>query len=601
MGDSDRYIPQRISAAAFSSYDPSSPTSPQRSGAGGGWRDAALRQSYARLGRPDAFGSASDKSTFVQRSILQLELLNASADATDATESSFALEDADEHRVPERATAASGRFDRPAILVNAEPRVASAGEDGSAVLLRRSSLGGAENAENVGHTGPARAGGWTATLNAGRSPRNAPLGSVPARLLRFSASSPDVLRGGGGFGSPSSPLLRPGASAATMSPGSTALLAAVRPRRRICRVPYRVLDAPGLADDFYLNLIDWSSQNVLLVGLKGDVYMWDGFTTTVSKLATMEGGQVATSVTWSARGAHAALGTENGIVQIYDATACKLVRTLRGHTQRVGSMAWAGHLLATSGRDKSVLLRDMRAPEDSCATLRGHTQEVCGLQWSLDWSLLCSGGNDNKVFVWSAAKLSDRSLTSSVATAPTSHAALYRFSGHTAAVKALAWSPHQPGLLVSGGGTQDKTLRFWNTNTGVQTGVVDTGSQVTQVAWSPRNAQLVSCHGYSTNHVVVWSWPTMTPLATMTGHTSRVLYMAMSPDGTSICTGAGDETLRFWNTFGGSGEGEGEGEGEDGAAAALGGLVGPGSEPYGIPKVGIRNLMAGGGSSLDVR
>ena len=35
----------------------------------------------------------------------------------------------------------------------------------------------------------------------------------------------------------------------------------------------------------------------------------------------------------------------------------------------------------------------------------------------------------------------------------------------------------------------------------------------------------------------------------MTGHTHRVLYLAMSPDGETIVTGAGDETLRFWNAF----------------------------------------------------
>ena len=35
----------------------------------------------------------------------------------------------------------------------------------------------------------------------------------------------------------------------------------------------------------------------------------------------------------------------------------------------------------------------------------------------------------------------------------------------------------------------------------------------------------------------------------MTGHHYRVLYLAMSPDGEAIVTGAGDETLRFWNVF----------------------------------------------------
>jgi len=41
----------------------------------------------------------------------------------------------------------------------------------------------------------------------------------------------------------------------------------------------------------------------------------------------------------------------------------------------------------------------------------------------------------------------------------------------------------------------------------------------------------------------------MEKIATLTGHTYRVLYLAMSPDGSSIVTGAGDETLRFWNIF----------------------------------------------------
>lgn len=39
----------------------------------------------------------------------------------------------------------------------------------------------------------------------------------------------------------------------------------------------------------------------------------------------------------------------------------------------------------------------------------------------------------------------------------------------------------------------------------------------------------------------------------------RVLYLAMSPDGQTIVTGAGDETLRFWNAFPGPKSREGAG------------------------------------------
>jgi cell division cycle 20-like protein 1 (cofactor of APC complex) len=41
----------------------------------------------------------------------------------------------------------------------------------------------------------------------------------------------------------------------------------------------------------------------------------------------------------------------------------------------------------------------------------------------------------------------------------------------------------------------------------------------------------------------------MNLVATLTGHSTRVLYLAASPDGQNIVSGAGDETLRFWNVF----------------------------------------------------
>jgi len=49
-----------------------------------------------------------------------------------------------------------------------------------------------------------------------------------------------------------------------------------------------------------------------------------------------------------------------------------------------------------------------------------------------------------------------------------------------AAVKAIAWSPHQHGLLASGGGTADRNIRFWNTASGAALTAIDTGSQARQ-------------------------------------------------------------------------------------------------------------------------
>lgn len=41
----------------------------------------------------------------------------------------------------------------------------------------------------------------------------------------------------------------------------------------------------------------------------------------------------------------------------------------------------------------------------------------------------------------------------------------------------------------------------------------------------------------------------MEKIADLYGHTSRVLFLAASPDGETLVTGAGDETLRFWRIF----------------------------------------------------
>jgi hypothetical protein len=69
--------------------------------------------------------------------------------------------------------------------------------------------------------------------------------------------------------------------------------------RSVCKTPYRVLDAPELADDFYLNLVDWSSTNVLGVGLGACVYLWTAHNATVSKLCDLSSvNDTISSVSW---------------------------------------------------------------------------------------------------------------------------------------------------------------------------------------------------------------------------------------------------------------------------------------------------------------
>ncbi|KAK9826466.1 hypothetical protein WJX81_002430 [Elliptochloris bilobata] len=309
-----------------------------------------------------------------------------------------------------------------------------------------------------------------------------------------------------------------------------------RRERAVAKTPFKVLDMPELPDDFYMDLMDWSSQNLLAVAIGCCIYLWNAATEQVQKLGS-ECGQPVSSVAWSQRGTYLAAGGDSGAMTITDAATGQQVRRLRAHRGRVGALAWAGPLLASGSWDRTIRLTDVRAPGcGSC--LGGHASEVCGLKWAPGNAQLASGGNDNAVAVWAPG--------AGAAAAP-----LWCLRKHTAAVKALAWSPHQAGLLASGGGTSDRHIRIWNTTSGALVNAVDTGSQVCALAWSANVNELVSCHGYSTNAVNVWRYPGLQRVATLGGHTQRVLYLALSPDGRSIVTGAGqgDETIRFWSVF----------------------------------------------------
>ena len=83
----------------------------------------------------------------------------------------------------------------------------------------------------------------------------------------------------------------------------------------------------------------------------------------------------------------------------------------------------------------------------------------------------------------------------------------------------------------------------------VELNAIETGSQVCNLVFSKNVNELVSTHGYSDNAIMVWKYPSMKKVTTLTGHSMRVLYLAISPDGENIVTGAGDETLRFWKVF----------------------------------------------------
>ena len=88
--------------------------------------------------------------------------------------------------------------------------------------------------------------------------------------------------------------------------------------RKINLNPYKILEAPNLMDDFYLNLLDWSCLDYLSVGLKNSVFIWSANKSKVTKLCEYRIDNYISSVIWNTKGTHLAVGTAEGLLDIWD-------------------------------------------------------------------------------------------------------------------------------------------------------------------------------------------------------------------------------------------------------------------------------------------
>jgi len=292
-------------------------------------------------------------------------------------------------------------------------------------------------------------------------------------------------------------------------------------RRRVATAPERVLDAPGLVDDYYLNLLDWSSGNQVAIGLERNVYVWSAESGTVSSLLETSPDTYVSSVKWSGDGAYVSVGLGTGEVQIWDVEEGTKLRSMHGHDTRVGVMGWDKHTLSTGARSGLVFNHDVRIAQHKIAELVSHTSEVCGLEWRADGAQLATGGNDNLVSIWDARSLAVPKFTK---------------TNHKAAVKAISWCPWAPNVLATGGGSYDRHIHFWNTTTGARVNSIDTGSQVTSLRWSPHYREIVSTSGFPDNSISIWSYPTLVRNVEIPAHETRVLHSCLSPDGQMLAT-----------------------------------------------------------------
>lgn len=307
--------------------------------------------------------------------------------------------------------------------------------------------------------------------------------------------------------------------------------------RYISSVPECILDAPDIVDDFYINILDWSIKNRVAIALRSSIYLWNPIDGTIEQLVDInknDTNDIITSVRFMDDGTHIAIGTSDNDIQLWNIESKKQIRTMKGHSSRISSLAWNTHILTSGSRDTNIFHHDVRIAKHHFDTLIGHDLEVCNVKWNLQGTLLASGSNDNKCLIWDLKNTSKPILS---------------FNDSCAAIKAIDWCPWQDTIVATGGGSADRHIRFYNVSTNTLIRSIDTQSQVCSLIWSKTEKEILSSHGFAQNQISIWRYPSLSKIIDLSGHTSRVLYTASSPDGTTVATASGDETLRFWKVW----------------------------------------------------
>ncbi len=160
-------------------------------------------------------------------------------------------------------------------------------------------------------------------------------------------------------------------------------------------------------------------------------------------------------------------------------------------------------------------------------TLEGHTNWVRSVAFNADGNTLASGSDDKTLRLWNTA----------------TGQCLKTLEGHKERVWSVAFSPN--GKILASG-SEDRTVKLWDFHTGQCFKTLERHtSWVRSVTFSPDGNTLAS--GSSDKTVILWDAKTGLYLKTLEGHTSRVRSVAFSPDGNTLVSGADDGTVILWD------------------------------------------------------
>ncbi|KAF2479313.1 WD40-repeat-containing domain protein [Neohortaea acidophila] len=381
-------------------------------------------------------------------------------------------------------------------------------------------------------------------------------------------------------------------------------------------IPFRVLDAPALRDDYYCSLLAYSSTaECLAVGLGPHVYLWSesrSKNNLPDSLTAPPGTAHVTSLSFSSDGggsAILAIGRADGRITLWSPldqdprfdsnqpAPVSCVSFCPTTTERsslrdtqvnvateellVGDELGCVYYYSVEWPDQAQRdLWDWHGSLTLLARLTCHSQQICGIAWAPDGDYFATGGNDNQLFLFESKKILQTRPTSApsvhvrngtAGSSGTSITAQGEVLGVSlgqqkhlftlnAAVKALAFAPWQPSLLAAGGGSNDRCVHFFHTRSGVTLATIDCHAQVTSLVWSSGRKEIAATFGFAQPEhpyrIAVFAWPGCGMVVGIPWWgEERALFAVPCPKGPSSQSSRG---VRRFPGRAGRGDGEGQ-------------------------------------------
>ena len=287
-----------------------------------------------------------------------------------------------------------------------------------------------------------------------------------------------------------------------------------------------------LEENFYYHLVDFVSDSVIALGLKKKLQLFDFSLPEHPSTQEINIRSTITAVRGHPTTNRVFIGTEKGGLRIWDRPTSKLSAIHRPipFSGRVGVIETTDQVILAGNRNGFISGFDLRAKQAECFQVRAHTLEICAIRTDpFENNQFATGGNDN------LCKLFDLRCLKP----------FHVIRDHTAAIRAMAWSPYVPGLLVTGGGSGDQNLCLWNTRTKKCLKRENLHSQICNVEFTSDEC-IVTSHGWPKNNVQLRN-PEFVSLNSFKESQNRVLYFAINPSRNKVVSAAADKKVIVWD------------------------------------------------------